>query len=66
MNDAKKQRKTIEWERVEISTRKLEISREHDAWIGMTEDRNSKDLTEAEENKRWQEYTEQLYKKKSQ
>ena len=49
-------------ERLEISLRKLEISREHDAWIGMTEDRNSKDLTEADEIKWWQEYTE-LYKK---
>ena len=29
----------------------------------MTKDRNSKDLTEAEEiKKRWQEYTEELYK----
>ena len=27
--DAKKQRKTIEWERLEISSRKLEIAREH-------------------------------------
>ena len=26
---AKKQRKTIEWERLEISSRKLEIAREH-------------------------------------
>ena len=31
---------------------------------GMIKDRNSKDLTEAEEiKKRWQEYTEELYKK---
>ena len=31
--------------------------------MGMINDRNSKDLTEAEENKkRWQEYTEELYK----
>ena len=29
MINAKKQKKTIEWERVEISSRKLEISREH-------------------------------------
>ena len=29
MNNAKKQRKTIEWERLEIAFRKLEISREH-------------------------------------
>ena len=28
-NDAKKWRKTIEWERLETSSRKLEISREH-------------------------------------
>ena len=36
------------------------------ARIGMTEDRNSKNITEAEEiKKRWQEYTEELYKKRS-
>ena len=34
------------------------------ARTGMTRDRNSKDLREAEEiKKRWQEYTEELYKK---
>ena len=34
------------------------------AKIGMIKDRNSKDLIEAEEiKKRWQEYTEELYKK---
>ena len=34
------------------------------AKMGTIKDRNSKDLTEAEEiKKRWQEYTEQLYKK---
>ena len=32
--------------------------------MGTTKDRNGKDLTEAEEiKKRWQEYTEELYKK---
>ena len=32
--------------------------------MGTVKDRNGKDLTEAEENKkRWQEYTEELYKK---
>ena len=32
--------------------------------MGTTKDRNSKDLTEAEDiKKRWQEYTEELYKK---
>jgi len=34
------------------------------AIMGMIKDRNVKDLTEAEEiKKRWQEYTEELYKK---
>ena len=34
------------------------------ARMGMIKDRNSKDLTEAEEiEKRWQEHTEELYKK---
>ena len=33
------------------------------AKMGTTNDRNSMDLTEAEDIKRWQEYTEELYKK---
>ena len=34
------------------------------ARMGMIKDRNSKDLTEGEEiKKRWQEYSEELYKK---
>ena len=65
MTNAKKQRKTIEWERREISSRKLEIAREHfmQRWA-QKKDRNCMDLTEAEDvKKRWQEYTEELYKK---
>ena len=31
--------------------------------MGTKKDRNIKDLTEAEDIKRWQEYTEELYKK---
>ena len=31
--------------------------------MGTIKDRNDMDLTEAEDNKRWQEYTEELYKK---
>ena len=31
--------------------------------MGTIKDRKGKDLTEAEEIKRWQEYTEELYKK---
>ena len=52
----------IEWETLEISSRKLDISREHimqkkATLIGM-------DSTDAEDiKKRWQEYTEELYKK---
>ena len=60
---AKKQRKTIEWERLEISSRKLEIPREHfHAKMGSIKDRNGMDLTE-DIKKRWQEYTEELYKR---
>ena len=31
--------------------------------MGSKKDRNGKDITEAEEIKKWQEYTEELYKK---
>ena len=48
--------KTIEWERLEISSRKLEIPTFH-AKMGSVKDRNSMDLTETEDiKKRWQEY----------
>ena len=57
---ANKYRKTTEWERLEISSRKLDIPMEH----FMQKDRNGLDLTEADDiKKRWQEYTEELYKK---
>ena len=49
--------KIIEWERLEISLRKLDIPREQG-------DKHGMDLTEAEDIKKgWQEYTEELYKK---
>jgi len=35
------------------------------AKMGLIKDRNGMDLTEAEDIKRWQEYTEELYKKRS-
>ena len=55
--------KTVEWERPEISSRKLEILREHfflffffkgtfHVKMGIIKDRNSKALTEAEELRR--------------
>ena len=31
--------------------------------MGLIKERNGRDLTEAEDIKRWQEYTEELYKK---
>ena len=33
--------------------------------MGTIKDRNGMDLTEADDKKRWQEYTEDLYKKRS-
>ena len=62
MISAKKWRTTIEWERLEISSRKLEIARETvHAKMGTIKDRNGMDLTETEDiKKRWQEYTEEL------
>ena len=67
MISAKKQRKTTEWERVEISLRKLEIPRRpFHAKMGTIKDRNGMDLTEAEDiKKQWQHYIEELYKKRS-
>ena len=35
------------------------------AKMGSIKDTNGMDLTEAEDTKRWQEYTEELFKKKS-
>ena len=64
MISAKKYRKTIEGEILEISSRKLEIQREHFMQIKDTiKDRKGRDLTEAEDiKKRWQEYTEDLHR----
>ena len=56
--------KTIEWERLEISSRKLEKPRDIHANMGTTNDRNHMDLREAKDIKKgWQEYTEELDKK---
>ena len=62
---AKKQRKTIEWERLEISSRKLRDTKgTFHVKMGTIKDRNDMDLTEVEDiKKRQQEYTEELYKK---
>ena len=63
MVSAKKQRKTIEWERLEIDLFKKirDTKGTFHAKMGTVKDRNSMDLTEAENiKKRWQEYTEEL------
>ena len=54
---------TIEQQRLEISSRKSEIPREHSCKDGHNKGQNSMDLTEAEDIKRCQECTEELYKK---
>ena len=63
--NVKKQRETKEWERLEISSRKLAICKGiFHGKMSTVKDRKSKHLAEAEDiKKRWQEYTEELYKK---
>ena len=51
-----------EWERLEISSRKLEVPRVPK--IVTIKDRNVMDLIEAEDvKKRWQKYTQEIYRK---
>ena len=52
MISAKKQRKTIKWERLEISSRKLDTKGTFHAKMGTIKDKNSIDLTEAEDIKK--------------
>ena len=60
-------RKTIEWERLEISFKKIRDTKgTFHAKIGTIKDRNGKDLTEAEEiYKRWQAYNRRTIQKRS-
>ena len=62
--NAKKQRKIIEWERLEISSRKLDTKGIFHAEMGIITDRNGMDLIEEEDiKKRWQAHIEELYQK---
>ena len=64
--NVKKQRKTIEQERLEIYLFKKirDTKGTFHAKMGSIKDRNGMDLTEAgDATKQWQEYTEKLYKK---
>ena len=66
MINAKKQRKTTEWERLEIYLfKKIRDTKGiFHAKMGTIKDRNGMDLREAENIKKmWQEYTEELCKK---
>ena len=61
MNNANKQRKTIEGEKLEISKKIGDIKGIFHARKDKIKNRNSKDLSEAKEiKKRWKEYTEEL------
>ena len=55
------------YKRLEISSRKItDNTGTFHAKMGSIKDRNGMDLTEAEDIKKsWQEYTEELYKKRS-
>ena len=65
LSDQCKQREEkIEWERLEISSRKLDIKGTFHVKMDTMKERNGMDLTEEEKiKKRFQEYTEELYKK---
>ena len=62
---AKKERKTIEGERLEIPFKKIRDTKgTFHAKMSTVKDRNGTGLTEAEYiKKRWQEYTEELQKR---
>ena len=63
---ANKQRKTTEWERLEISSRKLGYQRNILCKDGLNKGQKWYGLTEAEDiKKRWQEYTETVQKRSS-
>ena len=58
------QKKTIEWERLDLLKKITDTKGIFHAKIGTIKGRNIMDLTEAEDiKKRWQEYTEELSQK---
>ena len=57
MIHAKKQRKTIQWERLDLVKKIRDTKGTFHAKMGSVKDRNGMDLTEAEDiKKRWQEH----------
>ena len=64
--NAKKQRKTIEWKDQRSLKKIIHTKGTFHAKMSTIKERNGMDLTEAEDiKKRWQEYTEELFKKGS-
>ena len=64
MTNAKKKRKTTEWERLDLFKKIGDIKGTFQTKMGTINDRNCKDLTETEVlKKQWQEYTEEVHKK---
>ena len=64
INNAKKQRKSIEWERLEVSKKIGDIKGTFHARMVIIKDRNSKEQTKEKETKKTlQEYREELNKK---
>ena len=62
--DKKKQRKTIEWERLDLFKKIRDAKGTFHTKKGTIKDRNGMALTEAEDiKKRWHQYTEEVYKK---
>ena len=62
----KKQRKTIEWETRVLFKQIRDSKGTFHAKMGTIKDRNGMELTVADDiKKRWQEYTEELYKQRS-
>ena len=63
MISAKKYKEIIEWERLEMFSRKLEISREHFMSDGHNKGQKQYGPNRSRDiKKRWQEYTEEVYK----
>ena len=66
MSSAEKQRKKIKGTTRTLFEKITDTKGIFNARMGTMKDRNSKDLTEPEEiKKRWQGYTEELYKRRS-
>ena len=64
--NANKQRKRTEWETRDLFKKIRDTKGTFHAKMGSIKDRNGMALTEEEDiQKRWQEYTEELYKKRS-